>query len=125
MTDEHPSTPPLELKQQWEEDWLDLEVKHKEFGPYMAECGAQWGADQELEACRMEIIDGAGLFLIGDTNHRLELANDLHDARRPKPPSLKEQALLRLDALDAELRLEGKSVDLSQIRYAVEALPGD
>jgi hypothetical protein len=51
MTDQHPITPPLELELQWEEDWLDLEVKHKEFGPYMADRGAQWGADQELEAC--------------------------------------------------------------------------
>jgi hypothetical protein len=46
----------------------------------------------------------------------------LHAARRPKPPSLKRVALLRLDTLNADLGLEGKGVDLSQIRRALEQL---
>jgi hypothetical protein len=42
---------------------------------------ARWGADQELEAC-CEWLDGVG-----------DLTLQLRAARRPKPPSLKEQAL--------------------------------
>ena len=51
---------------------------------------AQWGADMELEACCEWISN--------------ELDPDLVDsvraARRPKPPSLKEQALEELDSLE-------------------------
>jgi len=36
---------------------------------------------------------------------------------------LKRVALLQLDTLNADLGLEGKGVDLSQIRRAIEALP--
>ena len=50
---------------------------------------AQWGGDQELEACCEWIVNCKESFD--------EL--DLHNARRPKPPSLKEQAL---DALGPE-----------------------
>ena len=77
----------------------------------------------------MEIIDGAGLFIIGETSDRVELANDLRNARRPKPPSLKEQAL---EALDEALFLadddppEGIcSYQADIIRRALEALPND
>ena len=116
MTDEHPITPPLELKQQWEEDWLDLEVKHKEFGPYMADRGAQWGADQELDAC-CALMDDWGLN--GD---------NFRAARRPKPPSLKKQMLARTKAilndpnriLPAEVR---ETLELNQ--RALEALPDE
>jgi hypothetical protein len=48
---------------------------------------------------------------------------DLRAARRPKPPSLKEQALLQLDTLNADLAMHGRGCDLSQIRRALEALP--
>ena len=47
---------------------------------------AQWGADQELEAC-CEVLARE---LICDGKH---VATDLRMIRRPKPPSLKEQAL--------------------------------
>ena len=46
----------------------------------------QWGADQELEAC-CEVLARE---LICDGKH---VATDLRMIRRPKPPSLKEQAL--------------------------------
>jgi hypothetical protein len=65
----------------------------------LAKLAAQYGADQELEAC----VD----WLSNARNHTLtwnEATNysaNLRTARRPKPPSLKEQALLVLD--DANL----------------------
>ena len=46
----------------------------------------------------------------------------LRAARRPKPPSLKEQALLQLDTLNADLAMHGRGCDLSQIRRALEQL---
>jgi hypothetical protein len=48
----------------------------------IAEQAAQWGADQELEAC-CELLLQQGF----------DFVDDLRAARRPKPPSLKEQAL--------------------------------
>jgi hypothetical protein len=45
----------------------------------------------------MEIIDGAGLAVIDETSDRVELADDLRNARRPKPPSLKDQACRLLE----------------------------
>ena len=68
---------------------------------------AQWGADQELEACCEWLFqDGYDV-----TSARLRAA------RRPKPPSLKEQAL---DELVAAERLY--PADWSTIRRALEAL---
>jgi hypothetical protein len=83
---EHPITPPLSLMQQWEEEWeCFTHVENIPTGSnrlaYIATRAAQWGADEELEAC-CEWLDGVG-----------DLALQLRDARRPKPPGLKEQAL--------------------------------
>jgi hypothetical protein len=69
------------------------------------------GADQELEAC-CEWTQGYA-----------ECGDSLRAARRPKPPSLKKQALLQLDTLNADLAMHGRGCDLSQIRRALEALP--
>lgn len=64
MTHENMFTPTSELMQE-----------------FFAAQAAQWGADQELEACCEWI-----------SMHTTWDANRLHTARRPKPPSLKEQA---------------------------------
>jgi hypothetical protein len=72
---------------------------------------AQWGADQELEAC-CEWIDADSV-----------MAAELRATRRPKPPSLKEQALQAL----AEADLGSTEADWYQrfdtIRRALEQLP--
>ena len=73
------------------------------------------GADQELEACEEWV----------EANFGQLPAHNLHQFRRPKPPSLKEQALLQLDTLNADLAMHGRGCDLSQIRRALEALPND
>jgi hypothetical protein len=83
MTD-HPINPPLELALLWIglfESCLDENV---------FSLAAQWGADQELEAC-CEWLDRR---LFGRDEIR-----QLHAFRRPKPPSLKEQALKALELL--------------------------
>ena len=94
-------TPPPELVEQWE-----AETAHttKDEIWHVAVQAAQWGADQELEAC-CELVPG--------------LTNYLRNTRRPKPPSLKEQALLAIDTAVADDRL---SADVaSVVRRALEA----
>ena len=76
---------------------------------------AQQIADQELEAC-CEVLARE---LICDGKH---VATDLRMIRRPKPPSLKEQALALLDkAEDPSWDIN----DFSILRQALEALPND
>jgi hypothetical protein len=113
---EHPITPPPELVQQWEEQFLERPTINGCFiQSYIATKAAQWGANQELEAC-CEWLAKPEAALTGKG------PGDLLAARRPKPPSLKEQALLQLDTLNANLTMHGRGCDLSQIRRALEAL---
>ena len=119
-------TPPPELKAKW--------MREDEGGPgvigRMVDRAAQWGADQELEAC-CEWLESEP-----DPGHvdlLRSCATALRAARRPKPPSLKEQALEDLDQID------GYAVDqlsayvihgdlkrrVSNIRRALETLPND
>jgi hypothetical protein len=116
MSNQHPITPPPDLRKLWAQQaqrltphdingWLD----------YVATQAAQWGADQELEACCAEV----------SWNGNKVLAGELRNRRRPKPPTLKEQALLQLDTLNADLAMHGRGCDLSQIRRALEELPND
>jgi hypothetical protein len=48
MTDQHPITPPPELVLQWLEDGQKIEFG---ISKHIATQAANWGADQELEAC--------------------------------------------------------------------------
>jgi hypothetical protein len=116
MTHEHPITPPLELVNQWDREWREQQNApvigwSANLLAYVAARAAQWGADTELEACC------EWLHLVGD------LEQQLRAARRPKPLSLKEKALLQLDTLNADLGMHGLGCDLSQIRRALESLP--
>ena len=110
MTDQHPITPPPELAEKWRDAWIDAKLKHDGLIDFLAAQAAQWGADQELEACckwldERTIINGS---------------TALRTARRPKPPSLKEQALALLE-VEHGLNVE----DLDLLRRALEALPND
>jgi hypothetical protein len=113
MTQQHPITPPDELVQQWEEDWHHSKVKHIELEPYIAAQAAQWSADQELEACCE--------WLNGGSKIDYDTARLLRAARRPKPPSLKEQALLAIDTAVADYRIAADVADV--VRRALEQLP--
>ena len=112
MTNQHLITPPPELVQQWinEEDGLTA--------GHIATQAARWGADQELEAC-VEWLEDADL----DDSQKVSWVN-LRNARRPKPPSLKEEALEALE----EIGQVGSALVRSRsdtIRRALEALPND
>jgi hypothetical protein len=98
---------PFELVQHWFEEGNKLETP-TETQQYIAAHAVQWGADQELEAC-CELLSKE---LVCDGN---QVVADLISARRPKPPSLKYQALKQLE--DLEIGSEG---DI--IRSALEQL---
>jgi hypothetical protein len=105
----HPITPPTELVQQWRHSWLP---GYGEFVEYVATHAVQWGADQELEACIADI----------HTMYGKERADWLRSMRRPKPPSLKEQALEDLDELLRIARQAGVFNPPENIRHALEQL---
>ena len=96
-------TPPIELIQAW------AAFVEKYGIADVFTTAAQWGADRELDAC-CEWFASKG--------YTVSLRAALRAARRPKPPSLKEQAL---DELVAAERLY--PADWSTIRRALEALP--
>ena len=106
MTENHPTTPPPELIEQWMQDHT---TKYD-----LARHAAQWGADHELEAC-CEWLEAYDYDEVGR-----QLAELLRAAGRPKQPSLKEQALMAINAIDAGTDKLG---DSDIIRRALEALP--
>jgi hypothetical protein len=113
MTDlHHPITPPPELVEQWDSE-CESDV---DAAMYLATQAARWGANQELEAC-CEWLDSKG-----SPN-----ASRLRAARRPKPPSLKAQALEELEKVDmlwdtTEFSQETLN-SLDTIRRALKQLP--
>jgi hypothetical protein len=110
MTQQHPITPPPELVQQWLKERTLLKSQPLAH-TYLATQAAQWGADQELEACcEWLMLNGYGTAI-----------SRLRAARRPKPPSLKEQALAALNEIEDSYA--GPSIQEELIRRALEQLP--
>jgi hypothetical protein len=111
MTNQHPIMPPPELLQEWiaryEKHFWDSQI----FADLLSCTAARWGADQELEACCDWLI-----------KHGYDIASpEIRAARRPKPPTLKEQALKALDHICVN---HSKATDYEcTIRRALEALP--
>jgi hypothetical protein len=102
-------TPPPELVGQWQDESPETQIA--DHVQYLATRAAQWGADQELEAC---------LRYAGDNGLSI---TRMRATRRRQPPSMKEQALRELsDAYDS-----GKIDDTTYntIRCALEALFND
>jgi hypothetical protein len=79
---------------------------------------SQYGADQELEACCEWLHDTC----VEDPE---DIVPELRASRRPKPPSLKEQALEELEQLRNDANSMGMGFDAPAIRRALEALPND
>jgi hypothetical protein len=102
----HPITPPPELLDKWD----NLPMSTQE----IFVVAAQWGADQELEACCNWVAVES-----------IAAATELRSWRRPKPPSLKELALKTLQRLSKDgfpCNYQEDS-DWDTIRRALEALP--
>jgi hypothetical protein len=112
VSTQHPITPTPELVQQWKRT-APHPINEREHYHYISFCAAQWGADQELDAVEEEIIT-QGWF--ANSVHRRA---QLRAARRPKPPSLKEQAL---ESLERVQDLYPHLGNTKTIRRALEAL---
>jgi len=111
MTEQHPITPPQELVEKLRNDApreiRDAGVTRERHLIIAAYCA---GADQELEAC---------VKWIEDCGYHPSVPEDLRAARRPKPPSLAEQALTQLQAMEQAGALD---CNIDAIRRALERL---
>ena len=106
----HPITPPPGLVEQWHKECHKVD---EPFLVHIAKQAAQWGADQELEAC-CEQLHCWGI----------EGTDNLRSARRPKPLSLKKQAYAALDTyIYGNPDHNDKQNTYNTIRKALEALP--
>jgi len=106
----NPITPPPELVEEWIEIAKPEPWKRPPDPNVLCAIAAQWGADQELESCCSWV----------DWKCSGPTARLLRKDRRPKPPSLKEQALLAIDTAVADDRL---SADVANVvRRALEQL---
>ena len=118
--------PPPELVQQWlcsdDYQWGPLEQTSITITTNrlqnVATQAAQWGCDQELEAC-------CEWFSADAVSEVIDVVSELRAARRPKPPTLKEQAFAALrdspvDPVDETLQLSADAELI--IRRALEAL---
>jgi hypothetical protein len=108
VIDHHPAIPPSDQLKKWENKWFDEE----EHADVLLIQAFQAGADQELEACCLWLNSGSKI--------DYDTAALLRAARRPKPPSLKEQALALLQP--GEPRLFNSEMQ-DTIRRALEQLP--
>ena len=109
MMKTNPITPPRELVREWygSEDCPD---GANALANYLCTQAAQWGADQELEACCEWLFqDGYDV-----TSARL------CTARRPEPLSLKEQALTALRQVGNCEEIDNAT--FATIRRALKAL---
>jgi len=134
MTDQHPITTPLELVEQWREQAPPDRRSSLGRELWLIDRAAQWGYDQrgevneaELQQARDEELEACCKWTTANFG---ELpGQNLHLFRRPKPPSLKKQAL---EALDEAIFMadddppEGICSDQADIiRRALEAIPDD
>ena len=115
-----PINPPTELVRQWIRECDTPEKpRWQEYEQDIATRAAQWGADQELEAC----CEWAKQFNYDDEYYEDKLRN----ARRPKPPSLKKKALGAIGRFTGGAHTTANEMhrDFDTIRRALEALPND
>jgi hypothetical protein len=109
----HSITPPPELVQQWMTEFYGEPIVPGEACTDLANRASQWGADQELEACLRLVEIDAG-------EDAYDFARYIRAARRPKPPSLKEEGFTALELL--KQRTTDPNI-IEPLSRALEALP--
>jgi hypothetical protein len=123
MTNQHPVTPPPDKIH----NWLQLEKTDCTLGQIIT-IAAQWGADTELEACCQALYSryvNTGLLPATAETVSQEMRDWLRAVRRPKPPSLKQQALEQLGCIQTDLNKFGMGMRTDTILAALETLPND
>ncbi len=113
MNNQHPITPPPELLQEWCQQGRNCGSELDALKD-LATQAYRAGADQELEAC-VKLLT-----LLGCSG----TAAEIRAARRPKLPSLKEQALRIIDdnIEDDPAHISFALEEIKTIRRALEAL---
>jgi hypothetical protein len=106
MTTTNSFVPPPELVHQW----VDMLSSRSDQAVFTM--AAQWGADQELEACCEWLFESAYPHKVASVY--------LRTTRRPNPPRLKEQALHELNDVYNRDKIDDSTYDT--IRRALEAL---
>jgi hypothetical protein len=99
MKEQHLIIPPSDLVQEWWDEARDQFVNSGIIEEYVVRVAAQWGADQELEACVEWLGDAP---VVWDNDKEAHPGSYLREARRPKSLKLAEKATRYLD--DAVLR---------------------
>jgi hypothetical protein len=117
---QHPIAPPPELVQQWRRSGPADAAVNNAYERHIATCAAQWGADQELEACCKMLYDRYDRVRHATGFPGSDISDWLRAARRPKPLSLKKQALIHFESFAATFETSGGDSDL--IRRALEQL---
>ena len=107
---QHPITPSPELRAHWRNNTPTNRDCGSLREGWIMDCAAQWGANQELEACR----DWVSFYYGPGQAERLRIA------RRPKPPSEADQALETLNFIESEASYDKPMFDT--IRRALERL---
>ena len=120
MTNQHPiGAPPDKLVDAWGDKYVghmpEWVLRH------VAAEAAQWGSDQELQACCDHIRNYQWGFVDRPDGTKMHRAVDLEFARRPQLLSLKGQALAVLD--DYSDLFDGAHQNI--IRRALEELSND
>ena len=113
MADHSVKVPPGLFTEWLSEALLEHDAKSGIVAAIVADKAAQWGADQELKAC-IQLLD-----INGCSGKWIDM---LRAARRPKPPSLKQQAL---KARENVRRFSGDSASWEILDRAIEALPDE
>ena len=125
MADQYPITPPPELVRQWiPAGWDCSPNTFTTLLMRVADNAALWSYDHcrsEIKAATDQELD-ACCELITHTLFLPATACELRAARRPKPPTLKEQALEALELV--QKRTTDPNI-IEPIRRALEALPND
>ena len=118
MTQDHPITPPPELVNKIFGDALRGNSGQHDYELRLIHAAYAAGADQELGACCHEV------------QNMYSGGSRLRAARRPKPPSLKEQALETLRSMQIDpVVINGVNLNAEvmakydTIRRALEQLP--
>jgi hypothetical protein len=107
----HPITPPPELVEKW---YDAIPGDSTDWKQRLTTQAAQWGADTELRECcewmeKTSWVDS-------------EVAEELCMVRRPKPASLKEQAMAQLQTVEEVLNYYTSGCIVDTIRRALESL---
>jgi len=118
---QHPITPQPELVQQWVDTYFGGRISQSNFHVDLATQAAQWGADQQLLKDAKWLDQNA----LNESHLKIiPIGESLIEVMRPRPLSLKEQALAALDTEpeDAKELIVFDTDQVNIIRRALEQL---